>query len=673
MSVGALKQTAQEREPHDFEVEGHRPVLNVIQVVLDTLFERGVAAPAVDLGPAGDSGLHLVAQHVLRDAVLELLDEERPFRPRADDRHIAAEDVEELRQFVEIEPSQPASDWRRPRVVLARPDGAGGVFRAQVHRTEFVDVEGLAIEAHALLPVIDRAGRGQFHQRRDDGEGNRHHDDGGARQDDVDDPLDPGVQPLERHIVDVDDRQAVKVLEPRPQGDELQQVRDDLDVDELAAGDLHQVEQPRVLLERERHVEMIDALALRDVGNFVERAEQREPAVADVVAAGPIVEKTDHLVAELAVLEDPIGDHPAQIAGAGDEDALEADAGAPAPFEQLTHALPGRVGEQHVQDEEKAPDQLRHLVRAACLCLFRGVVRLHVQGRHHAQHHRQDAADQHGEEIVDARAPPAQPIDALELEGHRRHHRDERHDVEVLLERGIPARHRDQSALEPDDIGQHERPAREQRVRDHVKSDEQAVVPSYHRVPAGAAIVSSITARICSRYRSREKRAAVRATAAGSKRRRATRSIAAVSDSTSGSANSTPFSPSCTVSSAPPRPSATTGRPHACASTGTIPKSSSPGKRTASAWRYSSRTSAWPRGPRKVTFGPATASSRARSGPSPTIRSGAPRRLHAAIASSTRLYGTSADTMRKWLPGNSPAGWKKIVSTGGYTTVATRL
>ena len=52
---GALEQTADEREPHDLEVERHRPVLDVVEVVLDALLERRVAAPAVDLRPAGDA------------------------------------------------------------------------------------------------------------------------------------------------------------------------------------------------------------------------------------------------------------------------------------------------------------------------------------------------------------------------------------------------------------------------------------------------------------------------------------------------------------------------------------------------------------------------------------------------------------------------------------------
>ena len=66
-----------------------------------------------------------------------------------------------------------------------------------------------------------------------------------------------------------------------------------------------------------------------------ERAEQRQAAVADVIAAGPVVDEADELEAELAVLEDLVGDHAPEIAGAGDQHALEADAGAPAALEQL--------------------------------------------------------------------------------------------------------------------------------------------------------------------------------------------------------------------------------------------------------------------------------------------------------------------------------------------------
>src|SRR5215204_792554 len=152
-------QTANDGQPHDFDVETDRPVLDVVEIVLDALLERRVAAPSVDLGPAGDSRLDLVAQHVLRDAVLELLDEVGTFWSWSDDRHVAAQHVPELRQLVEVEPAQEAADPGSARVVVSGPDGAGVVFRAHVHRAELVDVERLAVETHPLLLVEHRAGR----------------------------------------------------------------------------------------------------------------------------------------------------------------------------------------------------------------------------------------------------------------------------------------------------------------------------------------------------------------------------------------------------------------------------------------------------------------------------------------------------------------------------------
>ena len=93
-----------------------------------------------------------------------------------------------------------------------------------------------------------------------------------------------------------------------------------------------------MLLERQRDVEVIDALALRDLADLGQRAEQRQPAVADVIAAGAIVDEADDLVAELAMLQDAVGNHAAEVAGARDEDPLEPDTGAPAALEQLAHA-----------------------------------------------------------------------------------------------------------------------------------------------------------------------------------------------------------------------------------------------------------------------------------------------------------------------------------------------
>ena len=52
--------------------------------------------------------------------------------------------------------------------------------------------------------------------------------------------------------------------------------------------------------------------------------------------------------------------------------------------------------------------------------------------------HGEDAADEHGEEIVDARAAAAQPIEPLQVEAERHEHGDERQEVDVLPERRQP-------------------------------------------------------------------------------------------------------------------------------------------------------------------------------------------------------------------------------------------
>ena len=52
-----MKQPAEERHPHNPEVEPRGPVGDVVEVVLHALPQGRVPAPAVDLGPAGDAGL----------------------------------------------------------------------------------------------------------------------------------------------------------------------------------------------------------------------------------------------------------------------------------------------------------------------------------------------------------------------------------------------------------------------------------------------------------------------------------------------------------------------------------------------------------------------------------------------------------------------------------------
>src|SRR3954470_24469993 len=67
------------RHRQDVEVEQHRPVLDVVKVMLDArlnlLLAVGLAAPAVDLRPAGDAGLDAVAREIaVHRLVVEAID-----------------------------------------------------------------------------------------------------------------------------------------------------------------------------------------------------------------------------------------------------------------------------------------------------------------------------------------------------------------------------------------------------------------------------------------------------------------------------------------------------------------------------------------------------------------------------------------------------------------------
>ena len=296
---------------------------------------------------------------------------------------------------------------------------------------------------------------------------------------------------LQRHVVEVDHRHAVEVFESRAKRNELQQVRHDLHVDAFPARRLDEVEQLHVLLERQCDVEVVDLLVGDDVGGVAERAEQGQPAIAEVIAARLVVDEAHDLVTELAMLEDAIRDDAAEIAGARDQDLSQPDARQPSPFQRFANELARQVAERDVGDEEEAPDDPGHFERADLALRLAGVIRLVEQRRDDAQHDGEDAADEDVEEVVDARTAAAQPVQSLEVESQRNDQRDERQHVDVLLDGRVTARDGDEPRVETQQVGQDERQHAEHGIGRDVKGDEQPVVTPYHRDPAGAFSVSS--------------------------------------------------------------------------------------------------------------------------------------------------------------------------------------
>ena len=92
-----IEKAAEDRHEHDPEVEPDRPVLDVVEVTFDALLNAGIAPPAIDLRPARDPGLGLMAQVIARNLLAEIINKHGALWSWTDQAHVAREDVKKLR------------------------------------------------------------------------------------------------------------------------------------------------------------------------------------------------------------------------------------------------------------------------------------------------------------------------------------------------------------------------------------------------------------------------------------------------------------------------------------------------------------------------------------------------------------------------------------------------
>lgn len=154
----------------DVCIEGEGEVANVAQVESDALAEGEVVAP-LDLGEPGEAGAdaHAPLSGVEGESVHMLGDP----RARADEAHVADEDVEELGQLVEGGCAQQAAE--PCGAILVREQFAVDPALV-VHGAEFNDVERLAVHADAFL---DEDGVAALQQNEQQGDEQQH---GGKEQ-----------------------------------------------------------------------------------------------------------------------------------------------------------------------------------------------------------------------------------------------------------------------------------------------------------------------------------------------------------------------------------------------------------------------------------------------------------------------------------------------------------
>src|SRR5688572_29268911 len=164
----------------DFHIEPERLIADVAQIHANHFVKRSTAA-AMHLPDAGDAGLTFEdSPSVPQGVVLEFISDGRPW---SDKRHLAAQDVDELRQLIEAALAEEVSERRNARIIshlesaLAAIqlfcDQTPDVFLVNrrvvigVHGPEFQEGELLPKLTNAFLAKQHRSPRGQFDHESD--------------------------------------------------------------------------------------------------------------------------------------------------------------------------------------------------------------------------------------------------------------------------------------------------------------------------------------------------------------------------------------------------------------------------------------------------------------------------------------------------------------------------
>jgi len=101
--------------------------------------------------------------------MVERLDKIGPLGTRPHQAHVAFDDIEELRKFIEVRAAKEAAEAREARIAIGRCPHRTAQFGIDVHGAELVNLERLAKPSHALLGINHRPLRFQLHRQRDEG------------------------------------------------------------------------------------------------------------------------------------------------------------------------------------------------------------------------------------------------------------------------------------------------------------------------------------------------------------------------------------------------------------------------------------------------------------------------------------------------------------------------
>ena len=217
--------------------------------------------------------------------------------------------------------------------------------------------ERLAAAPHALLAVehgaagieLDERARGRAMQRQ------REHADHAADHE-VEDALDGHVEAAELDVADVEQGDALDVVDHGPRAHDLEEARHDVDLHAGVVAGAHHAQEVVVTRLGEGHDDAVDVLLGDDAMEVAQGADDGHVHVAVAVAPRlPVVEEADQLHAVLGVLADLGRQGVPHLAGADDEHALLEGRARP-------HRDPAQPARRRHEDDGQHPegDERRH-------------------------------------------------------------------------------------------------------------------------------------------------------------------------------------------------------------------------------------------------------------------------------------------------------------------------
>src|SRR5271165_275640 len=258
-------------------------MLDVIKVMYDAgmrLFDRvHLAAQPVDLRPAGDARLDAMSMDIFFDRVdIEATAglHRNGMRSRTDQRHIAAQHIDQLRQLIDAQSTQDATDTGDPRVVWHGALRPRLVAPVDIHRAKFEHPDHVVIETEALLNKKYRSSAIELDQQRGDRHQRTEKDHQKRAEDLVFYPLGDCAPMLKGAIGDLEHRHGADVAHaanPEPFGDRLDAKA------QIGCNPLQLPEkclEPLLGVERERDDYFVDRNAAREAQEVVGRAKHMQ-------------------------------------------------------------------------------------------------------------------------------------------------------------------------------------------------------------------------------------------------------------------------------------------------------------------------------------------------------------------------------------------------------------